>query len=347
MFKKFKSNKLAFTLIELLVVIAIIGILATLAVVSLQNARGRARDLKRMADIRQIQTALSLYISDHGTYPLTGEIDSFIATAGVTYMATVPTAPTPQDGECIESDNNYIYESTDGSTYTITFCTGSGVGGLGEGVKVASPSGITTLTPWACGDNLIDSRDSNFYPTVQIGTQCWMAKNLNIGTMVNGSSDQGTSCANIEKYCYNNLEGNCDIYGGLYQWTQSMCGITTELNQGICPSGWHIPSNSEWVTLINYLGGTLVAGGKMKEVGTTHWNSPNTGATNESGFTALSAGGRDADGFFDGIADYALFWSSSVEGSGAWDHYILSGHAVINTSSNDQIYGFSVRCLQN
>ncbi len=139
-----KSKKPAFTLIELLVVIAIIGILATLAVVSLQNARKNARDAKRIADVKQMQTALELYYNDIGQYPLTGEIDTSIATGSNTYMATVPTAPTPADGECTEGDNNYTYESANGSTYTITFCTGAGVGGLSEGIKVASPSGIIT-----------------------------------------------------------------------------------------------------------------------------------------------------------------------------------------------------------
>ncbi len=145
-----KTKKPAFTLIELLVVIAIIGILATLAVVSLQNARKNARDAKRIADVRQMQTALELYHNDTGVYPLTGEIDSTIATGGVTYMVVVPTAPTPADGDCEESDNTYTYTSADGLTYAIGFCTGGAVSNLSAGLKEASPSGVVYI-PW-CGE---------------------------------------------------------------------------------------------------------------------------------------------------------------------------------------------------
>lgn len=91
-----------------------------------------------------------------------------------------------------------------------------------------------SITVWSCGYSIIDSRDGQTYNTVLIGTQCWMAENLNIGTMINGSSDQ-TDNATIEKYCYNNKTANCDTYGGLYQWTEMMQYVMTEGAQGICP----------------------------------------------------------------------------------------------------------------
>jgi len=136
-----------------------------------------------------------------------------------------------------------------------------------------------------------------------IGTQCWFKENLNVGTMINGTHNQ-TNNSVIEKYCYNNLTSNCDIYGGLYQWgemVQYLNGTsnTTTWNppptgnvQGICPTGWHIPKDAEWTVLTTYLGGVSVAGGAMKETGNAHWSSPNTGATNSSGFTALGSGLR-------------------------------------------------------
>lgn len=130
-----KINKKAFTLIELLVVIAIIGILSTLAIVSLQNARKSARDAKRMVDARQLQTAIELYSNDTGSLP-----DSLEALSPK-YIAMLPQAPIPADGDCTSENNEYTY-STDGSTYSISFCTGSPTGDLPAGEKIAGPLGI-------------------------------------------------------------------------------------------------------------------------------------------------------------------------------------------------------------
>ena len=142
-----KKIKPAFTLIELLVVIAIIGILSTLAVVSLTNARQSARDTKRLADVKQIQTALELYYNDTGSYP--SSITDSIATSGITYMQTYPTAPTPADGDCSDSDNayNYTVSGTENSSYSLTFCLGSQVNNLDAGIKEAIPGGILSILP--------------------------------------------------------------------------------------------------------------------------------------------------------------------------------------------------------
>ena len=139
------NKKQAFTLIELLVVIAIIGILATLAVVSLQNARSRARDSKRIADVRQMQTALELYFNDWNTYPTSSSIATTIASGTSIYMATVPTAPTPVDGTCVAASNTYTYtQRTSGSSYTVSFCLGAQTGGLSAGTQCATPGGIVS-----------------------------------------------------------------------------------------------------------------------------------------------------------------------------------------------------------
>ena len=134
---KTKAKKQGFTLIELLVVIAIIGILATLAVVALQNARKNARDAKRIADIKQIQTALELYFNDVGEYP--ASITSTIAYGGNIYMATVPLAPTPSDGDCLEDEIDINTLSPIGSTNPGPFGTALGLGGLGGGPKFLIP----------------------------------------------------------------------------------------------------------------------------------------------------------------------------------------------------------------
>ncbi len=139
---KIKTKKQGFTLIELLVVIAIIGILATLAVVSLQNARKNARDAKRIADVKQMQTALELYFNDNGQYPT--EVTSTIAYGDSIYMAVVPSAPTPPDGDCAEGDNTYSYSpaGSENESYEISFCLGGPISNLSSGDKVATPAGI-------------------------------------------------------------------------------------------------------------------------------------------------------------------------------------------------------------
>jgi len=139
-------NKKGFTLIELLVVIAIIGLLSTLAVVSLNNARAKSRDAKRIADVKQVQTALELYYNDCNQYPATLQTSANNCTSSTTlatFMASIPTAPTPNDPGCSVAQNNYTYVSNSPySTYTLTFCLGGQTGELGAGPKTASPSGI-------------------------------------------------------------------------------------------------------------------------------------------------------------------------------------------------------------
>lgn len=149
------------------------------------------------------------------------------------------------------------------------------------------------------------------------------------------------------------IVSNCDIYGGLYQWNEMMQYTTIQGQQGICPDGWHLPSDGEWTNLIEYLGGGAVAGGKMKEAGTTHWQSPNTGATNSSGFTALPAGFRYDNGSsvgFGGIFTDASFRSSTQEISYppfAWGRYLTSSSASVTRSTWPKYYGYSVRCVYN
>ncbi len=185
------------------------------------------------------------------------------------------------------------------------------------------------------------------YNTVQIGTQCWMAQNLNIGTKINGSQGQ-TNNSTIEKYCFNDLGSNCDIYGGLYQWDEAMQYVTTVGVQGICPAGWHLPTDAEWTTLSTFLGGESVAGGKMKETGTTHWLSPNTGATNTSGFTALPGGARGYTGSFGDLGLFAFLWSSTEYSStGAWNRYLDFFSASVSRNTYNKTFGFSVRCARD
>ena len=209
---------------------------------------------------------------------------------------------------------------------------------------------VATSAP--CGQPFTDARDGKIYSTVQIGTQCWMAQNLNIGTKINGSGNQSNNSI-IEKYCYSDLESNCDVYGGLYQWNEMMQYVTTAGVQGICPTGWHIPTDAEWTTVTTFLGGTGVAGGKMKTTGTIQagtglWNSPNTAATNESGFSAVPAGSRDANGTFSSLGGYGYWWSSTEYGTSiAWGRYMSFYDGNVCRYYSYENNGFSVRCLRD
>ena len=154
--------------------------------------------------------------------------------------------------------------------------------------------------------NGVFDTEMHYYGMVTIGTQTWMAENLNSGSMIylNDGAVQ-TNNDIIEKYCYEDLESNCDIYGGSYLWDEMMDwhpednGIVGT-TQGICPAGWHIPTDNEWRTLESYL--SINPGGKMKDTSSL-WRSPNVGATNESGFTALP---RDSRG------EVATIWKSEL-----------------------------------
>jgi uncharacterized protein (TIGR02145 family) len=190
------------------------------------------------------------------------------------------------------------------------------------------------------------------YHTVLIGTQCWLRENLNIGTMISGTQEQ-TNNSLIEKYCYNNLESNCDIYGGMYQWNEIMQYVTTPGAQGICPPGWHIPTDPAWTTLITNLGGTVIAGGKMKttgnvEDGTGLWRYPNTGASNESGFSSEGAGYRNNDGTFRVLGYSTYYWSSTENTSGnSWYRLMHYNYNGILRDNVGKIFGFSLRCYRD
>jgi uncharacterized protein (TIGR02145 family) len=175
------------------------------------------------------------------------------------------------------------------------------------------------------GNLFTDSRDGKTYKTVKIGSQTWMAENLNYSTS--------------NSWCYDNNNSNCNTYGRLYTW---------EAAKIACPAGWHLPTDNEWTKLIDFLGGQNGAGGKMKQSGTTNWWEPNNNATNSSGFTVLPGGGRNYGGNFGNMGFGALFWSSTEVGTdGAWSRDLGYDYAAVGTSYDGKNYGFSVRCLQD
>ena len=188
--------------------------------------------------------------------------------------------------------------------------------------------------------------------------QVWMAENLNVGVRIDGVLDQ-TDNSIIEKYCSADLETNCDIYGGLYQWDEMMQYATTPGIQGLCPAGWHLPTEEEWCTVTQFLDPTVDCeiigmigtdiGGKMKETGTVHWNPPNTGATNISGFTVLPGGYRSSSGgSFGQFHMGADYWQSTeASATHASDRYFYYNNSKISRTLNPKTDGYSVRCLKD
>lgn len=188
--------------------------------------------------------------------------------------------------------------------------------------------------------------DGNIYKTVQIGEQCWMRENLKVGKQINTAYEMRNNGV-IEKYCYKNDTINCSAYGGLYQWDEIMQYSLAPGIQGICPDGWHIPTDEDWSNLANHLGEAYNAGGKMKEEGFFHWEFPNYMATNSSGFTALPAGYRLIHGTSTSLNESTLFWSSSTNNLRVWYRGLHSYKSDLYKFSFDKEYGFSVRCLKD
>lgn len=184
---------------------------------------------------------------------------------------------------------------------------------------------------------------------VQIGTQKWMTKNLNTSRYRNGDLipqvTDPTQWGNLTTgaWCYyDNDQSNGQIYGKLYNW------YAVNDPRGLAPSGWHVPTDAEWTTLTTSLGGDNVAGGKMKESGTTHWNGPNTNATNTSGFTGLPGGFRNHGGTFYSIGHSGSCWNSTESVTpDAWCRFLYYNSGTVGRAANVKDIGFSVRCLRD
>jgi uncharacterized protein (TIGR02145 family) len=179
------------------------------------------------------------------------------------------------------------------------------------------------------------------YNTVLIGEQCWLRENLDVGTRIDGSQDMSHNSVK-EKYCYNDDPANCTTYGGLYQWNEAMQFVTTEGTQGICPTGWHIPTLAEFQTLSTIVGGE---GNVLKEIGQ---GTGGGAGTNTSGFSALFAGYRYFDGYFGGLGSHTFFWSSSEYGAtNAGDLVQYGNVSGVFLDYDGKVFGFSVRCVKD
>jgi uncharacterized protein (TIGR02145 family) len=201
--------------------------------------------------------------------------------------------------------------------------------------------------------------EGQWYHTIQIFSQCWMKENLNVGTMIPHTQAQADN-ETIEKYCLDDLTDYCDIYGGLYFWNEMMTYIFENNGQGICPDGWHIPGDVDWQILEGAVDSTYGigavawkyfgwrgsdAGGNLKEKGTSHWNSPNTGATDNFGFIALPAGYFVQNAFW-GVGYKTYLWSSDPDRK-FFRNIDWNQTQVRRGPDDDGVLAISVRCIRD
>jgi uncharacterized protein (TIGR02145 family) len=279
---------------------------------------------------------------------ITSDGGGTITARGVCWATTEN--PTISNGLTVDGIGIGSYTSTlsaliPGTTYYVrAYATNSAGTAYGNEVSFTTlPAGMT-----------VTDIDGNIYNTVSIGSQVWMAENLkttkyNDNTTIPLVTDNNLWAVDNETgYCWynNDISSYKDSYGALYKFYT--LSASSNGGKNVCPTGWHVPSSAEWVTLVNYLLGNDVAGGKLKETGTTHWLSPNTGATNESGFTALPGGYREIDGRFSNIGTGGYWWTSTWGTGGKAPLYFIT-----NTGANlyqiplSRNYGFSVRCIKD
>lgn len=217
----------------------------------------------------------------------------------------------------------------------------------GNSTNVVSISNLDSMVIFICGVSKV-SYEGKDYNTVLIGDQCWLKENLDVGNMINSTSNGYQQINNgiTEKYCYNNNPANCETYGGLYEWSEAMQYSTTPGTRGICPPGWHIPTLAEFETLkatVNNDANSLKAIGQGYGQGT---------GTNTSGFSALLTGRRNpyGSGSFTGLGTVIYFWISTEYLDWvdyAYDLQLFDSSGIIGQGATTKDYGFSVRCIKD
>lgn len=201
------------------------------------------------------------------------------------------------------------------------------------------------------GSSTVSDIDGNIYHIVSIGGQCWLKENLKtrhyknglpITTLTNNLNWQNVTYGAVCNY--DNIASNSQTYGKVYNW------YSVADPSGLCPTRWHVPTDGEWTTLIDFLGVGAVAGGAMKEIGVLHWASPNFGSTNSSDFTALGAGHRNDDGTYQDLGFTGIWWTSTnYSSTGDWAQNIEIQNIGTGIGGNlvPKTFGYSVRCVHD
>ena len=294
-----------------------------------------------------------------GAFAKPGVPTSPVATADDAQASVAFIAPTSNGGSAI---TGYTVTSSPGGFTTTGAASPLIVTGIANGTSYT----FTVVATNAVGNSVASNPSNSVTPAISllnvtIGTQVWTNTNLDVATYRDGTvipqvtDNTAWAALTTGAWCYyNNDPANGAIYGKLYNW-YAVAGIwdeasktDTSLRKKLAPVGWHIPTDSEWTTLTTItLGGTNLAGGKMKATGTSRWTTPNTSATNESGFTGLPGGYRDWYASIS-IGDMGQWWSSSelvtADAYNRYLHYTL-GSADQNTSP--KYLGLSVRCIRD
>jgi uncharacterized protein (TIGR02145 family) len=301
-------------------------------------------------------TSISLITQTTGTSGgnVTSDGGAIITARGVCWG--ISTNPTTANSKTIDGTGTGVFTSS--------------ITGLNPNTKYFVRAYATNSIGTSYGDELVlktytgtlTDINGNIYNTVTIGTQEWMVENLKTtkyadGTLillVNTTNTWGTLSITSKGYCwYNDDISNKDTYGALYNWSAAMNGAISSTSkpsgvQGVCPTGWHLPSVAEWTELETYLGGQSITGGKMKEASQAHWASPNTGATNESGFSGLPGGFRYQSGQSAFISTLGTWWSTSESSTtNAYGRSLGSDISSIQYSGEFKKAGSSVKCIKD
>ena len=275
------------------------------------------------------------------------------ATVGTLYKDTV-TATDPDSGAVLRFSVVNGPVKIDSVTGIVTW-TPTTKGNFSMTVRVKDEAGGQADLSWPvtvqAAQETVSDIDGNVYHTVTIGTQVWMVENLKTSKYNDGTAiplvtaNSAWSALTTPGYCWynNDSTANRNTYGALYNWY----AVNT---RKLAPTGWHVPTDSEWTILTTSLGDTGIAGGKLKEAGTTHWDSPNTGATNTSGFSALPGGwrgGTSGSGAFYGVGIEGYWWSSTAyDVLNSWNRSMYNNNASVGRFNNRDFDGFSVRCVK-
>jgi uncharacterized protein (TIGR02145 family) len=258
----------------------------------------------------------------------------------------------------LQVDRSFVYNYGDELLYIVYIDTLQS--GILDTPETSNTYTFQFATNIPCPGTPTITYEGQVYNTIQIFSQCWLRENLNIGKMISGTEDQQNNDT-IEKYCYNNELDSCTKYGGLYQWDEVMQYSIVASSQGICPSGWHIPSDKEWKVLEgsvdsqygigdpiwHYLGYRgLDAGANLKT--TSGWKNEGNG-TDLFGFSGLPGGFRDDNSSFDEVCEFGRWWSSTVYylNDWAWYRNLYYYYPKVWRDLEFKKLGYSVRCLKN